>query len=231
MAASNTEVRERSSSSSFTPAHERPTWRGWMHAVAFVVAIPAGILLILSANHASARVAAAIYMASLLLGFGTSAAYHRLAKRERTQQIMQRMDHSMIFVLIAGSYTPICLLGLPTAWGIPLLCVVWAGAFLGIAVKQFAFERWKWVEYTLYPLLGWIVVFAAPVLVHQLTTPELVLLVSGGLLYTVGIPVLVFEKPDPWPDTFGYHEIWHSFTVAAALCHFTVVLLLVTGWN
>jgi hemolysin III len=220
MASSETEVSARSTSSSVTPAHERPTWRGWMHAVAFVVAIPAGILLILSA---------AIYMASLLLGFGTSAAYHRLAKSERSQRIMQRMDHSMIFVLIAGSYTPICLLGLPRAWGIPLLCIVWVGAFFGVAVKQFAFEKWAWLEYVLYPLLGWIVVFAAPALVHQLTTPELVLLISGGLLYTVGIPVLVFEKPDPWPTTFGYHEIWHSFTVAAALCHFAVVLLLVTG--
>ena len=99
-----------------------------MHVGAFALAIPGGLLLILVAHSATARVAACIYAASLLLGFGTSAGYHRLAKRPRTQAIMQRLDHSMIFVLIAGSYTPICLLGLPTAWGIPLLCVVWAGS-------------------------------------------------------------------------------------------------------
>ena len=113
------------SSSSITPAEERPTWRGWLHVGAFMLSIPAGVLLILAADHASARVAASIYAASLLLGFGTSAGYHRLARRERTQAIMQRLDHSMIFVLIAGSYTPVCLLGLPTSWGIPLLCVPW----------------------------------------------------------------------------------------------------------
>lgn len=149
------------SSSSITPAEERPTWRGWLHVGAFVLSIPAGVLLILAADHASARVAASIYAASLLLGFGTSAGYHRLARRERTQAIMQRLDHSMIFVLIAGSYTPVCLLGLPTSWGIPLLCVVWSFAAVGILVKQFAFERFKVLEYSLYPILGWILVVAA----------------------------------------------------------------------
>ena len=214
-------------SSSITPAHERPSWRGWMHVVAFFLAIPGGILLIVLARSAEATVAAAIYMASLLLGFGTSAGYHRLARKERTQQLMQRLDHSMIFVLIAGSYTPICLLGLPPAWGIPLLCVVWAGALTGVLVKQFAFERLRILEIALYPILGWIVVVAAPVLLDGLTTTELSLLVAGGLLYTVGIPVLVLEKPDPWPLTFGYHEIWHTFTVAAAGCHFATITLLV----
>ena len=215
------------SSSSVTPAHERPTWRGWMHVVAFVLTIPGGILLIVLAKSAEATVAAAIYMASLLLGFGTSAGYHRLARKERTQQLMQRLDHSMIFVLIAGSYTPICLLGLPPAWGIPLLCIVWVGALAGVLVKQLAFEKLKVLEYALYPILGWIVVVAAPVLLDGLTTTELSLLVAGGLLYTVGIPVLVLEKPDPWPQTFGYHEIWHTFTVAAAGCHFATITLLV----
>ena len=198
-----------------------------MHVIAFFLAIPGGILLIVMARSAEAAVAAAIYTVSLLLGFGTSAGYHRLAREERTQELMQRLDHSMIFVLIAGSYTPICLLGLPRAWGIPLLCVIWAGALTGVLVKQFAFERFRVLEIALYPLLGWIVVVAAPVLLDGLTTTELSLLVAGGLLYTVGIPVLVLEKPDPWPKTFGYHEIWHTFTVAAAGCHFATITLLV----
>ncbi len=214
-------------SSSVTPAHERPTLRGWMHVAAFVLAIPGGILLIVLARSASATVGASIYMAALLLGFGTSAGYHRLARKERTQQLMQRLDHSMIFVLIAGSYTPICLLGLPPAWGIPILCVAWVGAIAGVVLKQVAFERLKWLEYALYPILGWIVVVATPALFEGLTTTELSLLLAGGLLYTVGIPVLVREKPDPWPNTFGYHEIWHTFTVAAAGCHFATITLLV----
>jgi hemolysin III len=216
------------SSSSLTPAEERPSWRGWMHVVMFFLAIPGGILLIVVARSAEARVGAAIYMASLLLGFGTSAGYHRLARSERTQLLMQRLDHSMIFVLIAGSYTPICLLGLPPAWGIPILCVAWAGALLGIVLKQVAFEKLKILEYALYPILGWIVVVAAPALFDGLTATELSLLFAGGMLYTVGIPVLVLEKPDPWPRTFGYHEIWHTFTVAAAACHFATITLLVT---
>lgn len=216
-------------SSSITPAAERPSWRGWFHVGAFALSIPGGVLLILAADHASARVAASIYAASLLLGFGTSAAYHRLARSERTQAIMQRLDHSMIFVLIAGSYTPVCLLGLPRAWGVPLLCVVWTLAAVGVLLKQFAFERFRLVEYSLYPILGWIVVVAAPVLLRNMTGVELSLLVAGGLLYTVGIPVLVRERPDPWPRTFGYHEIWHGFTVAAGACHFAVMGMLVRG--
>jgi hemolysin III len=217
------------SSSSITAAEDRPTWRGWLHTGAFLVAIPAGVLLILAARSASATVGASIYVASLLLGFGTSAGYHRLAKRERTQQIMQRMDHSMIFVLIAGSYTPVCLLGMPAAWGIPLLCAVWLGAATGIVLKQFAFEKLKLLEYALYPILGWALVVATPALLRGMTALELSLLLAGGLLYTIGIPVLVRERPDPWPRTFGYHEIWHTFTVAAGACHFATIGLLVRG--
>ncbi len=214
-------------SSSVTPAEDRPSWRGWLHVVAFVLAIPGGILLIVLGESAEAKVGASIYMASLLLGFGTSAGYHRLARKERTRELMQRLDHSMIFVLIAGSYTPICLLGMSPAWGIPILCVVWVGAALGVVLKQVAFDRLRWLEIALYPILGWIVVVATPALFEGLTTTELSLLVAGGLLYTVGIPVLVLEKPDPWPRTFGYHEVWHTFTVAAAACHFATISLLV----
>ena len=217
------------SSTSCTPVSERPTWRGWMHVAAFVLAIPGGVLLILAANGPSALVAASVYTASLLLGFGTSAGYHRLARTDRSLAIMQRLDHSMIFVLIAGSYTPVCLLGLPPAWGIPLLCVVWAFAAVGVLMKQFAFERYKVVEYALYPIMGWILVAAGPALFERMSGLEVGLLAAGGLLYTLGIPVLVRERPNPWPRTFGYHEIWHGFTVAAGACHFATMGLLIRG--
>lgn len=200
-----------------------------MHAVAFLLAFPGGVLLILQANGPSATVAACIYSVSLILGFGTSAGYHRLARQDRARSIMQRLDHSMIFVLIAGSYTPICLLGLPPSWGIPLLCVVWVGAAAGIVLKQFAFERLRVLEYALYPILGWLLVIAAPQLIRNMSVTALSLLLAGGVLYTVGIPILARERPNPWPRTFGYHEIWHAFTVAAGACHFITVGLLVRG--
>ena len=196
--------------------------------MAFAAAIPAGLYLVLVAEHTSARVAAAIYCASVLLGFGTSAAYHRLARGIRARRIMQRMDHSMIYVLIAGSYTPVCLLAMPTAWGITMLSVVWAGALLGVILKQFAFNRFRAIQYALYPILGWAAVVSFPVLITGLSTTELLLLIAGGVIYTVGIPVLLKERPDPWPKTFGYHEVWHSCTVLAALCHFALVGLLVS---
>lgn len=205
------------------PHHERPTWRGWLHTVAFAIAIPAGVYLVLIAERTSGKVAAAIYFVSVLLGFGTSAAYHRLARTDRAQRIMQRMDHSMIYVLIAGTYTPVCLLAMPKGWGIPMLCVVWTTALVGVVLKQFAFHRWQLVAYSLYPIMGWAAVVTMPVLVDLLTVGQLLLLVAGGLIYTVGIPVLVRARPDPWPRTFGYHEVWHACTVLAAGCHFALV--------
>ena len=198
-----------------------------MHAFCFVLAIPGGVLLIMRATGPTATVAASIYSVSLVLGFGASAGYHRLARRQRTQEIMQRLDHSMIFVLIAGSYTPICLLGLPATWGIPLLCVVWVAAAGGIVLKQLAFERLRVLEYALYPIMGWLLVIATPQLLRGMSAPALILLLAGGLLYTGGIPILARERPNPWPRTFGYHEIWHTFTVAAGACHFVTVGLLV----
>jgi hemolysin III len=205
----------------------RPTWRGRLHTVALVAAVPGGVFLILRASHAAAIVAAAIYTGSLLATFGTSAAYHRLAHGERARRIMQRLDHSAIFVLIAGTYVPVCLLALPLAWGIPLLCVVSTGAVAGFAMKQFGVDRFRLLEVALYPVLGWAALAAAPALVRHLSGAELALLVAGGVLYTAGIPVLVRKRPDPWPRTFGYHEIWHACTVAAGACHFAAVGLLV----
>jgi len=211
-----------------SPGEFRPTWRGWLHTVTFLAAVPGGILLILGADRASGKVGASVYFASLLLGFGTSAAYHRLARRDRAVRIMQRMDHSMIFVLIAGTYTPICLLGMSRSWGIAMLCGVWGVALFGILIKQFAFERFRILEYAMYPLLGWGAVIATPTLLATMSVVELVLVALGGVLYTVGIPFLIRERPNPWPKHFGYHEIWHTFTVAAGACHFAAIALLLS---
>jgi hemolysin III len=142
---------------------------------------------------------------------------------------MQRLDHAMIFALIAGTYTPICLLAMPKSWGVPMLAVIWAVAITGFAMKIVAFDRYRILNVGLYPILGWVAIVALPILYRRMSHVELLLLIAGGVLYTVGIPVLELERPDPWPLTFGYHEIWHGFTVVAAVCHFALVTLLVTN--
>lgn len=207
---------------------ERPVWRGRLHTWAFFAVIPAGVALVLVADGAAATAAAAIYVVSLLLVFGTSAAYHRLANTARSRRIMQRLDHSMIYLLIAGTYVPVCIVALPPAWGVPMLVVVGVGAVAGMVQKLLAFGRVQWFGYAMYPVLGWIAVIASPALVKYLSALQLVLVVAGGLAYTIGIPVLARKRPDPWPRTFGYHEIWHSFTVLAAGLHFAAVAAVVT---
>jgi hemolysin III len=141
---------------------------------------------------------------------------------------MQRLDHAVIFLFIAGTYTPICLLALPRRWGVPILAIVWTIAIFGFTLKIVAFNRYRVLNVVLYPILGWVAIVSLPVLYDRLTHTELALLLLGGLVYTAGIPVLERERPDPWPETFGYHEVWHVFTVAAAVCHFVLISLLVT---
>lgn len=194
-----------------------------MHAAAFFVAIPAGVALIAVSDRAVARAAASIYAASLLMMLGMSAAYHRLARSPAARRWMQRLDHVGIFVLIAGTYVPMTIVAMPLAWGIPVLSVVAGAALVGIVVKLSGFARLQRAAYFLYPAMGWAVVIALPVLFDRLTGVQFALLVGGGLVYTTGIPVLVWKRPDPWPRVFGYHEIWHVFVVVAAALHFAAV--------
>lgn len=194
-----------------------------MHAWAFFASIPAGIALIVIASGAAAIVGAAIYSASLLLLFGTSAAYHRLAQSERAKRIMQRLDHSMIYLLIAGTYVPFCLVAMPPAWGIPMLVVVGSLAVLGMLLKLVFFHGARYLSYSLYIVMGWAALVAIPVLVDNLTGLQFGLVVAGGLAYTIGFPVLITRRPNPWPTTFGYHEVWHLMTVVAAGLHFAAV--------
>ncbi len=202
---------------------ERPSWRGVLHSWVFFASIPAGLLLVVFAGGTAGRTAAAIYAATLLLVFGTSAAYHRLANSYRAREIMQRLDHSMIYLLIAGTYVPICLVALPLRWGVPLLVTVTAIGLLGMVIKLAPIRRLQWLGYALYPIMGWAAVVAAPALTSHLTPLQLGLVVAGGVAYTVGFPVLLLKRPDPWPNSFGYHEVWHGFTVVAAMLHFGMV--------
>jgi hemolysin III len=209
------------------PEIARPSWRGRIHTWAFFASLPACIALVVVARHASARTAAAIYGATLLGVFGTSAAYHRLAVSPKARRVMRRLDHAMIYLLIAGTYTPVCLVALPRSWGIPVLAVVGTGAVVGFTLKLTVFDRMKWLAYALYPILGWAAAIALPVLATHVSGLTFGLIVAGGLLYSAGLPILLAHRPDPWPSVFGYHEIWHAFTVAAGACHFAAVGMIV----
>ena len=204
-------------------ARARPVWRGRMHAWAFFASIPAGIALVVIASGAAATVGAAIYSATLLLLFGTSAAYHRLAQSERARTIMQRLDHSMIYLLIAGTYVPLCLVALPPSWGIPMLAIVGTLAAVGMVLKLAFFHGARYVSSALYIVMGWVAIAATPALIDSLTAVQFGLIMAGGVAYTIGFPVLMVKRPNPWPTTFGYHEIWHLLTVLAASLHFAAV--------
>jgi hemolysin III len=208
-------------------AHTKPLLRGRIHQFAFFASIPAAILLLAVARPATARVAVAIYGLSLVALFGTSAAYHRIKWTEPARARMRRLDHSMIYVLIAGTYTPFCLLVLKVPWSVVVLGLVGGGAIAGILIQIFAFHRMQVVTAALYIVLGWAILVAAPQIVRGLRVSALIPLVIGGLLYTGGAIVLATRWPNPSPRFFGYHEVFHLSTVAAAGCHYASVLLVV----
>ena len=205
----------------------KPAWRGVMHQGAFFVAIPAGLALVVLAQGTSARIAGVVYALSLIGMYGTSATYHRLARSEHSRRILKRLDHSMIFVLIAGTVTPVALLGLHAPWSTALLIAVWGGAAAGVALKMSRIDRFRVLSGALYIVLGWAAILVGPQLVHGLNTASLTLVIVGGLLYTTGAIVLLRGRPDPAPATFGYHEVWHSLVVSASACHYVAILLLV----
>lgn len=207
----------------------RPTWRGLLHAFGFVVSVPAGVALIASASETTSKVSAAVFAVTLTAVFATSAYYHRRTREgDRRRELWRRLDHSMIFLLIAGTYTPVCLLGLPPAWGVPMLVAAWVVAALGVVAKLVAFHTLGQRASVLYGALGWAAAIAAPQMVTSLAAPVLALLVAGGVCYSAGAVVLARNAPNPSPRVFGYHEVWHAATVVAAGCHFAMVAMLAT---
>ncbi|WP_136054851.1 hemolysin III family protein [Microbacterium sp. K24] len=203
----------------------RPTWRGWIHAGVFPVAIVAGIVLIVLAQGGAAKWAAAVFMASSLLLFGNSALYHRFDWKPKVKLILKRIDHANIFLLIAGTYTPLATLALPPEKGALLLWLVWGGTVVGILFRVFWIHAPRWLYVALYLLMGWAaVMFMADLLAAN--AAMMILVIVGGLLYTGGAIVYALKKPNPWPGHFGFHEIFHVCTVLAFLCHWTACLLI-----
>lgn len=212
-----------------TPSYlwPRPKYRGILHAVGAFAVVPLGALLVLDATSTKARVAAAAYVVAQLVVFATSASYHRLAKSPTARRRMQLADHSMIYLLIAGTWVPVCVLVLPERTGNAFLVGVLAAAALGIGLKSFGVDRFPRSSNAVYGVMGGAGLLALPGIVAGISPGAVALLVTGGLVYAVGAFVLLFKRPDPRPDIFGYHEIWHACTVAAAACHFAMVWMIV----
>jgi len=207
----------------------KPRLRGWLHLWSFVVAVAAGIVLVSLAGatvSAEAAVAVAVYSLTVCGVFGVSALYHRRTwHTERARTLMKRLDHAMIFVFIAGTYTPFAVLALPERTGLLVLAVVWAGALGGVVLKIAWPHAPRWVGVPFYLALGWVAVFVIPDLLHRGGVAALVLLLVGGAFYSLGAVFYALRRPVGWPDTFGFHEFFHAATVIAAACHYVAIWL------
>jgi len=159
--------------------------------------------------------------------FGTSALYHRMNLSEQRRVLMKRLDHAMIFVFIAGTYTPIAVLTLPRDSAIAVLIVVWTGALFGVALQITWPGAPRWLSAPCYIALGWVAAFVMPDLLHTAGVATLVLIVAGGVIYTLGAIVYATKRPNPWPGTFGFHEVFHACTLVAATCHYVAIWLAV----
>ncbi|MGQ0573156.1 MAG: PAQR family membrane homeostasis protein TrhA [Pseudonocardia sp.] len=207
----------------------RPRLRGWIHLWSAAVAVLACAALISVAAAlvgGAAAAATSVYGATVLGLFGVSALYHRRTWRTpRSRALMRRVDHSMIFLFIAGTYTPVAVFALPPGTASWLLVVVWAGALGGVALQVLLPDAPVWVGVPVYLALGYVAVFVLPDLLASGGVAALVLLLAGGLLYTVGAGFYATRWPDPWPTTFGFHEFFHAATVLAAICHHVAIWL------
>ena len=205
----------------------KPRLRGVSHEWGAYLAGLAGIVLVALAPGTGAAWAAGIYSLSLVALLGISALYHRPTWQPDARAIMRRLDHSAIFILVAGTYTPICMLVLGDRGGSFLLGLVWAGAGLGVAQSIFWPKAPKPLVALLCVALGWVAVWEWTRLTTLLTLQVLLFIATGGILYTLGAIAYSARRPDPWPDVFGYHEIFHALVLAAAVLHFIAVAQIV----
>ena len=209
--------------------HLRPRARGWIHLYSAGLAAAAGVVLVVLAfasGGARAGLSCLVYAVASVGLFTVSATYHRhVWTSPRARVWMKRADHSMIFVFIAGTYTPIAVLALPPGTRNVVLLVVWLGAIAGVVLKMVFPNAPRWLGVPVYLALGWVAVFVMPQLVHNAGVAVVVLIAAGGLLYTVGALCYALRRPNPWPLVFGYHEFFHAAVSLAALCHCVAIWL------
>ena len=204
----------------------RPRFRGVLHAVGFVVACIVGGVFV-SATDGRRLVAAAVFAGSAATMLGASALYHRVTWSPRARPVMRRVDHAGIYILIAGTYTPVGLLSLHGSIQRTVLGVVWAGAAAAIVTKIFWVGSPKWLSAVFGITLGWIGIAAMPQLAHSAGIAAVALLAAGGVAYTLGAIVYARRKPDPIPTVFGYHEVFHALTLVALVCQYVAIALFV----
>lgn len=203
----------------------KPTWRGWIHTGALPLVVASGVVLIVLAQGGWAKAAASIYLATSILLFGNSALYHRFNWSPKVKITLKRIDHANIFLLIAGSYTPITLLALPADKATILIWVIWAIALLGVSFRVFWINAPRWLYVLLYIGMGWLaMVFVVDFFAANAVM--MILVLAGGLAYTLGALVYALKWPNPSKRHFGFHEIFHAFTVLAYMSQYTGILLI-----
>ncbi len=210
----------------------KPKLRGWLHLATAPLTLAAGIVLVVMSPTATTRIGSALFAGSALVLFSVSAIYHTGTWSPRTWAFLRRFDHSNIFLLIAGSYTPFALILLEGTQQVVLLSVVWSGAIAGVAFRVFWTDAPRWLYTPIYIALGWAAVFFIPGFFRGATDLGLgvgiavfTLIVAGGALYALGGVVYGFKRPNPWPRWFGFHEVFHTFTILAFVSHYVGVSL------
>jgi hemolysin III len=201
-------------------AEVKPKLRGWLHAAVAPLTLAAGVVLVVLSPTLKTRVGSAVFASTALLLFAVSAIYHRGNWSPKVWAILRRIDHSNIFLLIAGSYTPFTLILLQGSDRVALLTLVWSGAVLGVLFRIFWTDAPRWLYVPIYVAMGWAAIFYAGQFSSSGMTAVVVLIAVGGGLYTLGGLVYGLKKPNPFPNVFGFHEVFHSFVVSAFICHY-----------
>ncbi|MGK2882115.1 MAG: PAQR family membrane homeostasis protein TrhA [Mycobacterium sp.] len=212
----------------------KPRARGWIHVYSAAIAVFAGAALVSvswAVESTMAGLATLVYTFTIIAMFAVSATYHRVNWKSATAyKWMTRADHSMIFIFIAGSYTPFAVLALPSSDGMVLLTIVWSGSIAGVLLKMFWPTAPRWLGVPLYILLGWVAAWFLVPIMHGAGVAALVLLIVGGALYSIGGVLYALKWPNPWPTTFGHHEFFHACTAVAAICHY-IAMWFAVFWN
>jgi hemolysin III len=212
-------------------AGTKPRLRGLSHAIAFVLVLPLGVALALNVHTPRERVAVIAFAASVAAMFGASGLYHRVDWSAARRRWMRALDHAGIFVLIAGTYAAFGLLVLDGAWRFAVLAIVWTGAACAVLLNLVWTGAPQWLSAGIAIALGWVAVVAAPQLASQLGVGGLALVLAGGLAYTIGAVIFAARRPNPFPATFGYHEVFHVLVITAVACHYAAVAFFVVPRN
>lgn len=218
-----------SAMNSLSTLEVKPHLRGWLHLGMLPLATVAGSVLVAVSPPGAPRWAALVFTATAALLFGVSALYHRRTWSPRAEQLLKRLDHSNIFLIIAGTYTPFSVVLLPPGEARTLLWVVWSGALLGVVFRVLWVNAPRWLYTPLYVVLGWVAVFYLPSFLESGGVPVVALIAAGGLLYTLGAVVYGIRRPNPSPRWFGFHEVFHSLTIAAFVSHYVAAALAVSA--